>query len=68
MISTCFFCYRLLSFDDILNILSTDGLIPMESVHIARNFIAGCQFDRVSIPLSVASFPKLTLKPFSTSM
>ncbi|KAL5971850.1 Uridine 5'-monophosphate synthase [Taenia solium] len=38
--------HALLSFDDILNVLSTNGLIPMERVHIARTFIAGCQFDR----------------------
>ncbi|VDK41669.1 unnamed protein product [Taenia asiatica] len=38
--------HALLSFDDILNILSTNGLIPVERVHIARTFIAGCQFDR----------------------
>ncbi|VDM31411.1 unnamed protein product [Hydatigera taeniaeformis] len=37
--------HTLLSFDDILNILSTDGLIPMERVHVARNFIAGAQFE-----------------------
>ncbi|KAM7541520.1 hypothetical protein Aperf_G00000025739 [Anoplocephala perfoliata] len=38
--------HALLTFDDILNVLHADGLVSTERVCIARNFIAGAQFNR----------------------
>ncbi|KAM3174922.1 hypothetical protein ACTXT7_009569 [Hymenolepis weldensis] len=40
--------HALLTFDDILNVLHTDGLVPAERVEVARNFIASAQFNRRS--------------------
>ncbi|VDO07710.1 unnamed protein product [Rodentolepis nana] len=37
--------HALLTFDDILNILNTDGLVSSERVEVARSFIASAQFS-----------------------
>nr|CDS25523.1 uridine 5' monophosphate synthase [Hymenolepis microstoma] len=49
--------HALLTFDEILNILQTDGLVSAERVEVARNFIASAQFNMRSKRLTDALSP-----------